>query len=57
MFRNRRRAAAGGKALYDYSKEDLKTIHPTFHVGGLDENGEYVDKEQSLYSNFFNVDV
>lgn len=46
-------AAAGGKALYDYSKEDLKTIHPTFHVGGLDTKGEYVDSDQSLYSNAF----
>ena len=42
--------AAGGKALYDYSKEDLKTIHPTFHVGGLDENGEFLDTDQSLYT-------
>ena len=46
-------AAAGGKALYDYSQEDLKTINPVFHVGGLDENGEYVDTDQSLYSNEF----
>ena len=46
-------AAAGGKALYDYSKEDLKTINPVFHVGGLDENGEYVDTDQSLYSDSF----
>lgn len=45
--------AAGGKALYDYSQEDLKTIHPTFHVGGLDTRGEYVDTDQSLYSNAF----
>lgn len=46
-------AAAGGKALYDYSKEDLKTINPVFHVGGLDDNGEYVDTDQSLYSELF----
>lgn len=46
-------AAAGGKALYDYSKEDLKTINPVFHVGGLDANGEYVDTDQSLYSDMF----
>ena len=44
----------GGASLIanNYDK-DLKTIHPTFHVGGLDENGEYVDTDQSLYSEPF----
>ena len=44
----------GGASLIanNYDK-DLKTIHPTFHVGGLDDNGEYVDTDQSLYSDSF----
>lgn len=44
----------GGASLIanNYDK-DLKTIHPTFHVGGLDKNGEYVDTDQSLYSEPF----
>lgn len=45
--------AAGAKALYDYSHSELKTIHPTFNVGGLDNNGEHVDQDTTLYSNEF----
>lgn len=29
---------------------ELKEIHPTFEVGGLDENGEYVDTKESIYT-------
>ena len=45
--------AAGAKALYDYSKEELKVIHPTFNVGGLDSDGEYIKDDTKLYSNEF----
>ena len=30
--------------------ENLKTIHPTFAIGDLDENGEYVESDQALYT-------
>lgn len=40
----------GGKALYDYAKNDLQTIHPTFEVGGLGDDGKYVNDELSLYT-------
>ena len=42
--------ASGSKALYDMSQDDMKTIHPTFVVGGLDENGKYEETETSLYT-------
>ena len=45
--------AYGIKKIHDHADDDLKTIYPTFHVGGLDEEGEYVDTDQSLYSNEF----
>lgn len=40
----------GGKALYDYAKNDLYTIHPIFEVGGLGNDGKYVNDELSLYT-------
>lgn len=40
----------GGKALYDYAKNDLETIHPTFEVGALGNDGEYVSNDLSLYT-------
>lgn len=30
--------------------DELKEIHPTFEVGGLDENGDFVDTKESLYT-------
>ena len=47
--------AYGIKKIHDRANEDLKTINPTFHVGGLDENGEYIDTNESLYSEPFDV--
>lgn len=32
------------------NENELKTIHPTFSVGGLDENGEYEESDLSLYT-------
>ena len=43
----------GASLIVNNYDEDLKTIHPTFHVGGLDTKGEYIDTDQSLYSEPF----
>ena len=42
--------AAGAKAIYDYSKEELKVIHPKFEVGGLNAEGKYVEQDNTLYT-------
>lgn len=41
--------AAGAKAIVDYSEQDVKTIHPAFAIGGL-ENGLYEETETSIYT-------
>lgn len=40
----------GAKTAYDYLKNDLMSIHPTFEVGGLGNDGEYVKDESTLYT-------
>ena len=42
--------ASGTKALMDYNESDVKTIHPTFAIGGLDSNGKYEESETTLYT-------
>ncbi|MCM1441010.1 MAG: hypothetical protein NC131_17680 [Roseburia sp.] len=40
----------GVKAIVDYTKNDLKTISPSFEVGNLGSDGKYVDDESTLYT-------
>lgn len=42
--------AFGVKAIVDYTKNDLKTINPSFEVGSLGSDGKYVADEGSLYT-------
>ena len=42
--------ASGTKVLMDYNESDVKTIHPTFAIGGLDSNGKYEESETTLYT-------
>lgn len=43
-------AGFGVKAIVDYTKDDLKTITPTFEVGNLGSDGKYVADESTLYT-------
>lgn len=38
------------KAIVDYTKNDLKTINPTFEVGNLGNDGKFVDDKSTLYT-------
>ena len=38
------------KAIVNYTKDDLKTISPSFEVGSLGSDGKYVDDESTLYT-------
>ncbi len=40
----------GVKAIVDYTKNDLKTISPSFEVGNLGSDGKYVNDESTLYT-------
>ena len=40
----------GVKAIVDYTKNDLKTISPSFEVGNLGADGKFVDDESTLYT-------
>lgn len=40
----------GIKAIVDYTKNDLKTISPSFEVGNLGSDGKYVSDESTLYT-------
>jgi len=40
----------GVKAIVDYTKNDLKTITPSFEVGNLGADGKFVDDESTLYT-------
>lgn len=40
----------GATKIVEHAKNDLETIHPTFEVGGLGEDGKYVKDELSLYT-------
>lgn len=42
--------AFGVKAIVDYTKNDLKTISPSFEVGNLGNDGKFVDDESTLYT-------
>ena len=42
--------AFGVKAIVDYTRNDLKTINPSFEVGSLGSDGKYVADECSLYT-------
>ena len=42
--------AFGVKAIVDYTKNDLKTIKPSFEVGNLGNDGKYVNDESTLYT-------
>ena len=42
--------ASLGGALISVLSKDTKTIHPTFSVGGLDENGYYVEDNSTIYT-------
>ncbi len=42
--------AFGVKAIVGYTKNDLKTINPSFEVGSLGSDGKYVADEGSLYT-------
>ena len=33
--------------------KETKRIYPTFHIGSLDSNGEYVESDDSIYSDLF----
>ena len=47
----------GVKAIVDYTKNDLKTISPSFEVGNLGADGKYVNDESTLYTkNAFTCD-
>ena len=37
-------------SLFKASEEDIKTINPTYAVGGLTENGKYLETEESIYT-------
>lgn len=43
-------AGFGVKALVDYTKDDLKTISPTFEVGNLGSDGKFVYDKSRLYT-------
>lgn len=43
-------ATAGVVSLARHAKEDLREINPTFKVGGLNEQGKYVEREDTLYT-------
>ena len=36
--------------LVEYTRQDLKTINPTFEVGNLGTDGKYVNDESTLYT-------
>lgn len=40
----------GVKAIVDYTKNDLKTISPTFEVGNLGSDGKFVEDTTTLYT-------
>ena len=40
----------GVKAIVDYTKNDLKTISPSFEVGNLGADGKFVDDKSTLYT-------
>lgn len=40
----------GVKAIVDYTKNDLKTISPSFEVGNLGADGKFLDDESTLYT-------
>lgn len=40
----------GVKAIVDYTKDDLKTISPSFEVGNLGSDGKFVDDKGTLYT-------
>lgn len=40
----------GATKIVEHVKNDLNTIHPTFEVGGLGEDGKYVNDESTLYT-------
>lgn len=40
----------GVKAIVDYTKNDLKTISPSFEVGNLGSDGKFVNDESTLYT-------
>lgn len=40
----------GIASLVRQSNDELKTINPSFKVGALDSNGEYVESENTLYT-------
>lgn len=42
--------AFGVKAIVDYTKNDLKTISPSFEVGNLGADGKFVDDKGTLYT-------
>ena len=43
-------AVFGVSALAKYAKEEQKTIHPTFSVGGLTETGVYEETDDTIYT-------
>ena len=43
-------AIFGVSALSNKLKEDKRTIHPIFEVGGLNNNGEFVKTDASIYT-------
>ena len=43
-------ATAGVVSLARHAKEDLREINPTFKVGGLNEQGKYVESDESIYT-------
>ena len=43
-------AIAGISALFRESEETTKVINPTYAVGGLTENGAYLETEKSIYT-------
>lgn len=41
---------AGINALVEKQDDELKTIHPTFIIGSLDENGKFEESTSSIYT-------
>ena len=55
--------ASAGVSIARHAKENLKEITPTFNIGSLNEQGEYSESEDSLYSKdiiktqYFEIDL
>ena len=42
--------ASGVNALVDKDGTELKTIHPTFEIGGLNADGEHEESDKTIYT-------